>query len=82
MVLGKLPVPGVLLIRIKEGQGPTELTAGAGGGCFGFFSLVFHFSVLSPSFWRENPSQSCFFFQLFCSRGCSYTKCLGLKKEE
>ena len=33
MVLGKLLVPGVLLILILVGQGPTALTAGAGGGC-------------------------------------------------
>ena len=52
MVLGKLPVPGVLLIWIKEGQGPTVLAVGAGGGGLDIFSLVYHFSVLSPSLWE------------------------------
>ena len=33
MVLGKLPVRGVLVILILVGQGPTALTIGAGGGC-------------------------------------------------
>ena len=31
MVLGKLPVPGVLLIWMKVEQGPTALAVGAGG---------------------------------------------------
>ena len=34
MVLGKLPVPGRPTTWITVGQGPTALTAGAGGGCF------------------------------------------------
>ena len=33
MVLGKLPVLGRPTIWITEGQGPTELAEGAGGGC-------------------------------------------------
>ena len=39
MVLGKLPVPGVLLIWIILGHGPTALAvgAGAGGGCLDIF---------------------------------------------
>ena len=45
-MLGKLPVPGR----------PTNLDksrAGAGGGCFDIFSLVYHFCFLSPlSFWE------------------------------
>ena len=43
---------GVLLIWIGVGQGPTALAvgAGAGGGCLDIFSLVYHFSFLSPSF--------------------------------
>ena len=49
MVLGKLPVPGVLLIWSRVGQGPTVLAVGAGGGCLDIFSLVYHFSFLSPS---------------------------------
>ena len=43
MVLGKLPGPG---------QGPTAHTVGAGGGCLDIFSLVYHFSFLSPSLWE------------------------------
>ena len=30
----------VLLIWIIVGQGPTELTVGAGGGCLDIFSLI------------------------------------------
>ena len=52
MVLGKLPVPGVLLIWSRVGQGPTVLAVGAGGGCLDIFSLVYHFSFLSPSLWE------------------------------
>ena len=48
MVLGKLPVPGVLLIWCRVGQGLTALAVGAGGGCLDIFSLVYHFSFLSP----------------------------------
>ena len=43
---------GVLLIWIIVGQGPTVLAVGASGGSFGHFSLVYHFSVLSPSLWE------------------------------
>ena len=43
---------GVLLIRIRVGQGPTALAVGAGGGCLDIFSLVYHFSFLSPSLWE------------------------------
>ena len=46
-VLGKLPVPGVLLIWIIVGQGPIALVVGAGGGCLDIFfshlSLLFSF---------------------------------------
>ena len=52
MLLGKLPVPGVLLIWIIVGQGPTVLAVGAGGGCLDIFSLAYHFSFLSPSLWE------------------------------
>ena len=45
MVLGKLPVQGVLLIWIRVGQEPTVLAIVAGGGGLdSFFSLVYHFS--------------------------------------
>ena len=43
---------GVLLIWIRVGQGPTTLAVGAGGGCLDIFSLVYHFSFLSPSLWE------------------------------
>ena len=52
MVLGKLPVPGRLTNLILVGQGPTALTVGAGGGCLDIFTLVYHFSFLSPSLWE------------------------------
>ena len=42
----------VLLIWIIVGQGPTVLAVGAGGGCLDIFSLVYHFSFLSPSLWE------------------------------
>ena len=37
MALGKLPAPGVLLIWVRVGQGPTGLAVGAGGGCLDIF---------------------------------------------
>ena len=46
MVLGKLPVPGVLLLWISVGQGPTALAVGAGAGCLDIFSLIYRFSFL------------------------------------
>ena len=52
MVLGKLPVPGRPTNLILVGQGPTALTVGAGGGCLDIFTLVYHFSFLSPSLWE------------------------------
>ena len=42
---------GVLLIWIIVGYGPTALAVGAGGGCLNMFSLVYHFSFLSPHLW-------------------------------
>ena len=51
-VLDKLPVPGVLLTWITVGQGPTVLPVGTGGDCLDIFSLVYHFSLLSPSLWE------------------------------
>ena len=53
MVLGKLPVPGRPTIWIIVGKGPTALAIGAGGGCLDIFSLVYHFSFLSPSLWPD-----------------------------
>ena len=52
MVLGKLQAPGRPTTWITVGQGPTELTVGAGGCCLDIFSLVYHFSFLSPSLWE------------------------------
>ena len=43
---------GVLLIWVRVGQGPTALAVGAGGGCLDIFTLVYHFSILSPSLWE------------------------------
>ena len=46
MVLGKLPVPTML---IRVGQGPTALAVGAGVGRLDIFTLIYPFSPLSPS---------------------------------
>ena len=43
---------GVLLIWIIVGQGPIALAVGAGGVVWTFFSLIYHFSFLSPSLWE------------------------------
>ena len=43
---------GVLLTWLTEGQGPIVLSVGAGGGCLDIFSLIYHFSFLSPSLWE------------------------------
>ena len=47
MVPGKLPVPGHLTDLDKSKTRAN--CAGAGGGCLDIFSLVYHFSFLSPS---------------------------------
>ena len=49
MVLGKLPVPGRPKIWITEGQGPTALAVGAGGGCLDIFILIYRFTSFSLS---------------------------------
>ena len=57
MVLGKLPVPVVLLIWIRVGQGPAALAIGAGGGCLDIFLLSFFslsLSVRRPDIDRNN----------------------------
>ena len=51
-MLGKLPVPGHPTNMDTVGQGPTALAVGAGGGCLDIFSVVYHFSFLSPSLWE------------------------------
>ena len=43
---------GVLLIWGAVGQGLTALAVCAGGGCLDIFSLICHFSFLSPSLWE------------------------------
>ena len=43
---------GVLLTWITVGQGPIVLAVGAGRGCLDIFSLIYHFSFLSPSLWE------------------------------
>ena len=53
MVLGKLPVPGVLLIWLKVGQVPTALAVGAGGGCLDIFTLIYLSLLFLPLFWRR-----------------------------
>ena len=52
MVLGKLPVPGRPTLWITVEQGATALAVGAGGGCLDIFTLIYHFSPLSPSLWE------------------------------
>ena len=51
-MLGKLPVPGRPTNWIIVGQGPIVLAVGVGGGCLDIFSLIYHFSFLSPSLWE------------------------------
>ena len=52
MVPGKLPVPGRPTNWIRVEQGHTALRVGAGGVVLTFFSLVYHFSFVSPSLWE------------------------------
>ena len=52
MVLGKLTEPGRPTIWIIVGQGPTALAVGTGGGCLDIFSLIYHFTFLTPSLWE------------------------------
>ena len=54
MVLGKLPVPDVLLSWIRVGQGSTALAVDAGWGCLDIFSLVYFLFSLSLSL-RDGP---------------------------
>ena len=54
MVLGKLPVPGRPTIWIIVEQGPIALAVGAGGSCLDIFTLICHFSPLSPSLWGRS----------------------------
>ena len=43
---------GVLQFGLEFGQGPTALTVGAGWGCLDIFTLIYPFSLLSPSLWE------------------------------
>ena len=52
MVLGKLLVPGCPTIWIIEGQGSIALAKGAGGDRLDIFTLLYLFSVRSPSLWE------------------------------
>ena len=49
MVLGKLPVPGRPTIWMIVGHRPIALAVGAGGSCLDIFTLLYPFSLLSPS---------------------------------
>ena len=52
MVLGKLPVPGdVLIIWSILGQGPAALAVGADGDCLAII-LLYIISLLIPSLWE------------------------------
>ena len=40
---------------VLQGQGPTALAVGAGGGCLDIFTLIYPLSPLSPSLWGDGP---------------------------
>ena len=48
-VLGKLPVPGRPTHLDYSRARAYCASVGAGGGCLDIFSLIYHFSLLSPS---------------------------------
>ena len=52
MVLGKLPVPGCPTCLDYSRARAYCTAVGAGGGCLDTFSLIYHFSFLSPSLWE------------------------------
>ena len=52
MALGKPSVPGRPTIWMIVGQGPIAFAVGAGGDCLDIFTLLYHFSPLSPSLWE------------------------------
>ena len=52
MVLGKLPVPGRPTNLADSGARAYCACSRCGWGLFGHFSLVYHFSFLSPSLWE------------------------------
>ena len=47
-MLGKLPVPGRPTNLDYSRARAIVLAVGAGGGCLDIFSLIYHFSFLSP----------------------------------
>ena len=52
-VLGKLSVPGrPTYLDFSRARALSALAIGAGGGCLDVFSLIYHFSFLSPSLWE------------------------------
>ena len=52
MVLGKLPVPGRPTNLGKSRARAYCAYSRCGWGCLDIFSLVYHFSFLSPSLWE------------------------------
>ena len=52
MVLGKLPVPGRPAYLDKSRARAYYACSRCGWGCLDIFSLVYHFSFLSPSLWE------------------------------
>ena len=52
MVLGKLPVPGRPAYLDQSGARAYYACSRCGRGVLDIFSLVYHFSFLSPSLWR------------------------------
>ena len=51
-MLGKLPVPGSPTYLDYSRPRPIAIAVGAGGGCLDIFTLIYHFSFLSPSLWE------------------------------
>ena len=51
MALGNPPEPGRPTVWMLVGQEPTALAVGAGGGSLDIFTLIYPFSILSPSLW-------------------------------
>ena len=52
MVLGKLPVPGRPTYLDKSRASAYCVCSRCGWELFGHFSLIYHFSFLSPSLWE------------------------------
>ena len=54
-MLGKLSVPGVLLLWMTVGQGPIALAVDAGGGLFGHIFSHLFFSLFSLPLFGRRP---------------------------